>query len=59
MNEKDILEFLKYLKIYRQGYILTAFNSSGQTIDLSDILNPILEKFSNLNEILYPPKPRS
>lgn len=59
MNEKDILEFLKYLKIYRQGYILTAFDSSGQTIDLSEILNPILEKFSNLNEILYPPKPRS
>lgn len=59
MNEKDILDFLKYLEIYRQGYILTAFNSSGQTIPLSDILDPILEKFVNLKRILYYPKPRS
>ena len=59
MNEKDILEFLKYLEIYRQGYILTAFNSSGETIPLLDILDPILEKFVNLERILYFPKPKS
>lgn len=59
MDENNVLEFLTYIGIYRKGYILTWFNSSGEPIHLSDHIKPILEKFGGLENKLYQPKFKS
>lgn len=55
MQKEDVIKFLEYLTIYRRGYILTEFTLSGKKIPLEDSLKPILEKFTELKELLYKP----
>lgn len=57
MTRDEVLKFLEYIGLYRDGVIYTEMSYEGKVFSFENGIKPILEKFSDLGDLLYDNQP--
>lgn len=57
MTRDEVLKFLEYIGLYRYGVIYTEMSYEGKVFSFENGIKPILEKFSDLEDLLYDNQP--
>ena len=57
MTRDEVLKFLEYIGLYRYGVIYTKISYKGKVFSFENGIKPILEKFSDLEDLLYDNQP--
>lgn len=57
MTRDEVLKFLEYIGLYSYGVIYTKMSYEGKVFSFENGIKPILEKFTDLEDLLYDNQP--
>lgn len=57
MTRDEVLKFLEYIGLYSYGVIYTKMSYEGKVFSFENGIKPILDKFSDLEDLLYDNQP--